>query len=115
MKYGRRQGVKFACTTALYLALAEIIADPTTCRAQSRLAKTTVTFESAITQDVDSAQDEIANPTYDNETSSACSGAFSWAKSASRENSFRFAENVWLFFSVLKQMTSAAIHGLETH
>ncbi len=74
MKYGRRQGVKFACTTALYLALAEIIADPTTCRAQLRLAKTTVTFESAITQDVDSAQNEIANPTYDNETSSACSG-----------------------------------------
>jgi hypothetical protein len=58
---------KVVCTIALYLALAGIIADPTTCRAQSRSAKTPVTSEIAITPDVDAAQNEIANPTYDND------------------------------------------------
>jgi hypothetical protein len=75
---------KFACTTALYLSLAGIIADPTTCRAQSRSVKTPVTSESAITPDVDAAQNEIANPIYDNDlikektTPSRAKAADSW-------------------------------------
>jgi hypothetical protein len=58
---------RFACTIALCLALAGIIADPTTCRAQSRLARTPATSENAMTPDVDAAQNEIANPTHDND------------------------------------------------
>jgi hypothetical protein len=58
---------RFACTIALCLALAGIIADPTTCRAQSRSARTPATSENAMTPDVDAAQNEIANPTHDND------------------------------------------------
>jgi hypothetical protein len=58
---------KFARTIALYLVLAAIIADPTTCSAQSRSAKTPVTSEIAITPAVDAAQNEITNSTYNND------------------------------------------------
>src|SRR5258708_37233146 len=57
---------RFACTIALCLALAGIIADPTTCHAQSPPARSPATSENAMTPDVDSAQNETANPTYDN-------------------------------------------------
>jgi hypothetical protein len=58
---------RFACTIALCLALVGIIADPTTCHAQSPSARTPATSENARTPDVNAAQNEIANPTYDND------------------------------------------------
>jgi hypothetical protein len=58
---------RFAYTIALCLALAGIIADPTKCHAQSPSARAPATSENAMTPDVHAAQNEIANPTHDND------------------------------------------------
>jgi len=58
---------RFTCTIVLCLALAEIIADPTTCHAQSPSEWSPATSENAMTPDLDAAQNEIANPTHDND------------------------------------------------
>jgi porin len=56
---------RVACAIALCLALAGIIAEPTTCHAQS---PTSATSENAINPDVRAAQNQITNPTYDNDS-----------------------------------------------
>jgi porin len=55
---------RVACAIALCLALAGIIAEPTTCHAQS---PTSATSENAINPDVRAAQNQMANPTDDND------------------------------------------------
>ena len=75
---------RFACMIALCLALAGIIADPATSHAQSPSARTPATSENAMTPDVDAGQNEIGNPTYDNDpievktTPSGADAADSW-------------------------------------
>ncbi len=58
---------RVACTIALCLALAGIIADPTMCHAQSPSEWTPATSENAMKPDVHAAQDKTANPTHDND------------------------------------------------
>jgi porin len=53
-----------ACAIALCLALAGIIANPTSCHAQST---TSATSENALKPDVHAAENEIANPTDEND------------------------------------------------
>jgi hypothetical protein len=71
-------------TIALCLALAGIIADPTKSHAQSRSARTPATSENAMTPDAHPAQNEVTNPTYDNDpnkektTPSRANAADSW-------------------------------------
>ena len=73
--------IRFACAITLWLALAGIIADPTSCHAQS---PTSATTENAMKPDVHAAQNEIANPTDDNDpnkektTPSRANAAESW-------------------------------------
>jgi len=55
---------RIACAIALCLALAGIIADPTTCHAQS---PTPAASENAIKPDVHAAENQIANPTHEND------------------------------------------------
>ena len=55
---------RVACAIALCLALAGTIAEPTTCHAQS---PTSATSENAINPDVRAAQNQMANPTDDND------------------------------------------------
>src|SRR3984893_17621997 len=73
--------IRFACAITLCLASAGIIADPTSCHAQSPIPATS---ENAMTPDVHAAQNQVANPTYDNDsigettTSSRATAADSW-------------------------------------
>jgi len=84
---------RVACTIALCLALAGIIADPTTCHAQSPSERTPATSENAMKPDGHPAQDQIANPTHDNgptEEETACSRtteADSWGPVATKKAS----------------------------
>src|ERR1700730_15354491 len=55
---------RVACAIALCLALAGVIADPTTSHAQS---PTPATSENAMNPDVHAAENQIANPTNENE------------------------------------------------
>jgi porin len=74
---------RVACAIALCLALAGIITDPTTCHAQSP-ESTPGTSENAMKPDAHPAQNEIANPTDDNDpieeksASSRTTAADSW-------------------------------------
>jgi porin len=56
---------RVAYTIAVCLVLAGIIADPTTCHAQSASEWTPATSENAMKPDVHAAQDETAKPTHD--------------------------------------------------
>jgi porin len=73
--------IKFACAITLCLALAGIIADPTSCHAQSPIPATS---ENAMKPDVHAAENQIANPTDGNDpieektTSSSATAADSW-------------------------------------
>jgi porin len=70
-----------ACAIALCLALAGIMANPTSCHAQST---TSATSENAMKPDVHAAENQIANPTYENDsiekttTSSGATAADPW-------------------------------------
>lgn len=72
---------RVACAIALWLALAGIIADPTSCHAQSPIPATS---ENAMKPDVHAAENQIANPTDGNDpieektTSSSATAADSW-------------------------------------
>jgi hypothetical protein len=69
---------RVACMIAVCVAWAGIIADPTTCHAQSPSEWTLATSQNAMKSDVHPAQDQIANPTHDNdptEEKTACSHA----------------------------------------
>src|ERR1700732_3922663 len=72
---------RVGCAIALCLALAGIITDSTPCHAQS---PPPATSENAMTPDVHAAQNQVANPTYDNDsigettTSSRATAADSW-------------------------------------
>jgi porin len=72
---------RVACSVVLCLALAGIITDPTTCHAQS---PTPAASDNTMTPDVGAAQNEVDNPTYDNDsiedksTSSGTNAADSW-------------------------------------
>ena len=73
--------IRFACAITLCLALAGIIADPTSCHAQSPIPATS---ENAMKPDVHAAENQIANPTDGNDpieektTSSSATAADSW-------------------------------------
>src|SRR6202166_4473213 len=56
--------IRFACAITLCLALAGIIADPTSCHAQSRIPATS---ENAMKPDVHAAENQIVNPTDGND------------------------------------------------
>ena len=73
-----------ACTIALCLALAGIIADPTTCHAQSPSERTPATSANAVKPDVHVAQNQIAtlihgnDPIEEKTVSSRATAADSW-------------------------------------
>src|SRR6202521_1188783 len=73
--------IRFACAITLCLALAGIIADPTSCHAQSPIPATS---ENAMKPDVHAAENQICNPTDGNDpieektTSSSATAADSW-------------------------------------
>src|ERR1700681_4331876 len=70
-----------ACAIALCLALAGIMDNPISCHAQST---TSATSENAMKPDVHAAENQIANPTYENDsiekttTSSGATAADPW-------------------------------------
>ena len=81
---------RVACAIALCLALAGTIAEPTTCHAQS---PTSATSENAINPDVRAAQNQMANPTDDNDpieettTPSRATAADPWGSVPTRKAS----------------------------
>jgi porin len=91
-------------TIALCLALAGIIADPTTCHAQSPSEWTPATPENAMKPDVHAAQDQIANPTHDNDpigekpASSPVTATDSWGPVATNKASVANLAPVFLPF-----------------
>jgi hypothetical protein len=95
---------RVACTIALCLALAGIIADPTTCHAQSPSERTPATAENAMKPDVHAAQNQIANPTDDNDpteeqtTSSRATATDSWGPVATKNASIANLAPVFLPF-----------------